>query len=110
MKAVNIQWDVDSDEILERLNDTELSELASLLQISEPQLAVMDREERFDLAMDRFRHSPALLDRFLGLPDEVEIPQEIVNYSYENDDERDEAISDYLSEEYGYCLDGYELA
>ncbi len=108
MKAVNIQWDVDSDEIIERLNDTELSELASLLQVSEPQLAVMEREERSDLAMDRFRHAPALLDRFLDLPDEVAIPQEFEN-AYESEDERDEAITEYLSDEYGYCINSYGL-
>ncbi len=110
MKAVNIQWNVDKEEILEKLEDTQLSVLAGVLEVCESELNAMSEDDRADLAMDRFRHAPALLDRFLGLPDEVEIPQEIANESYENNNERDEAISNYLSEEYGYCLDGYEVA
>jgi hypothetical protein len=41
------------------------------------------------------------------LPTIVEIPQDIVD---EMEDENDtDAITDYLSDEYGFCVEGYDL-
>ena len=41
------------------------------------------------------------------LPTIVEIPQDIID---EMEDESDtDAITDYLSDEYGFCVEGYDL-
>lgn len=45
--------------------------------------------------------------RIKGLPKRVEIPNHIIN---EMEDENDiDVITDYLSDEYGFCVEGYEL-
>lgn len=41
------------------------------------------------------------------LPDKVEIPTEL--YNNKDREEYIEAISDFLSDEYGYCHNGFEI-
>lgn len=60
MKAINILWDVDSDDELE------------------------------------------------FLPDEIEIPDEVID-ECEDEYEMEDAISDYISDETGYCHYGFSL-
>ena len=80
--------------------------------------ANMSTEERHDYAYDVFRHSPAALEDFVGLSNEVEIPNEIIS-RYDgvdvfadgegSNDDFAEYISEWLSDEFGYCHEGFSL-
>ena len=100
LKAYDIEWDFDKDQILERIDEAEPKEMAKLIGIPVKKYESLTQEERYDWANDKFRHCPALLDEFMGLPDEVDIPLELVD---------DEDIANWLSDEYGFCHEGFKL-
>ena len=100
MKAKNIRWDVDMEGVLESLDDLSLEETAKLLKVPYEKYAKMSFDERDDFAEDYFRHNPGALFEFVDLPDEVDLPEGLT-------DEDD--ISDWLSDEYGFCHDGFKL-
>lgn len=98
--ATEIQWDFDMDEVYERLDEMKPKEAAESLGVPFDRYERMTTEERHDYAYDAFRHCPAMLDDFMGLPYEIEIPKELTD---------PEDISDWLSDEYGFCHRGFEL-
>ena len=100
MKAYNIEWDIDMDEVYELFDEMEDEPAAKALNVSLKEYKAYAEEDRNDRIEDYFRHCPAALDELLGLPDEVEIPKELVD---------DGDIADWLSDTYGYCLEGFAL-
>lgn len=100
MKAINVWWDIDMDEVYERLDESVPATVAEILDVPADRYARMTTEERHDFAYDVFRHCPALLDEFMGLPEEIEIPEELT-------DEAD--ISEWLTYEFGFYHQGFEL-
>lgn len=106
MKITNIQWDIDFDEVYERLDNMEYTTASKAIGIPAERYANMTTEERHDYAYDLFHHSPASLDEFIGLPDEIELPEEL---NKPNDDYYTEDISDWLSDTYGFCHKGFEI-
>lgn len=100
LKAINIEWDIDMDEAIEILDDMSVGDAAQSLKISKEKYSKMTIDERHEVAIDIFHHCPAVLDELMGLPNEVEIPAELI-------DEDD--ITDWLSDEYGFCFNGYGL-
>ncbi len=104
MKATNILWDVDFDEVYEHLDNMNYKNAAKAIEVSEETYANMTTEERHDQAYYLFRHSPADLDEFLGLPSEVDIPAELIESDF-----FDEDVSDWLSDTFGYCHEGFEI-
>lgn len=107
LKASEIDWDIDMDEAFEYLDKMSEEEAAEALEVSVEDYIKMDEEGRHDLAEDRWHHCPVKLDEFMGLPNEVVIPEEIEEI--EDETEREEAITNWLSDEYGFCVEGYEL-
>lgn len=109
--AYDINWDVDMDEIYELLDDSTTAKAAEMLEISPERYAAMTTEERHDYAYDKIRHNRLDAAEMVGLPDEVEIPEDILDY-YEITSVDDDMsyITDWLSDEYGYCINGYEVA
>ena len=109
--AYDINWDVDIDEIYDLLDDSTVAKAAELLEISPERYAAMTTEERHDYAYDKIRHNRLDAAEMVGLPDEVEIPEDILEY-YEITSVDDDMsyITDWLSDEYGYCINGYEVA
>ena len=106
--AVDIQWDIDSEDALEMLDEMPCKEAADALEINVKKYSSMSREERHGLALSIWRHCPAKLYGFMDLPDSVEIPEELLT---ENDSEAmDENIADWLSDEYGFCHKGFVLS
>lgn len=97
--AYNIDWDVDMDEVYEHLDEMTCTKAAEALELSKERYANMTTGERHDYAYDKFRHCPAELDEFLGLPDEVTLP----------DDVEEEDAADWLSDTYGYCINGLDI-
>ena len=99
MKAGNIQWVVDMDEMLEVMDTMTVESAAEVVEIPVSRYANMTTEERHDYAIDYFRHCPGALDDLMGLPDKVDIPDEV--------DEED--VADWLSDEYGFCHEGFVI-
>lgn len=100
LKATEIQWDFDMDEVYERLDEMEPDKVAEELGVPKNTYARMTTEERHDYAYDVFHHSPGALDDFMGLPYEIDIPPILTD---------PEDISDWLSDEYGFCHRGFQL-
>jgi transcription elongation factor Elf1 len=100
LKAVEIQWDFDMDEVYERLDYMKPIEAARFLGVPFDRYERMTTEERHDYAYDVFRHCPGLLDEFMGLPDAITVPDGMTD---------PEDISDWLSDEYGFCHEGFQL-
>lgn len=98
MLATNIQWDIDIEEVFDILDEMRVEKAAEAIELPYDRYANMTTEERHDYAYDYFHHRPGALDEFMGLPKEVEIPQEL-------NDEED--ISDWLSDTYGFCHKGF---
>ena len=100
MKATNIWWSIDFDEVYEKLDEMDNKKAAETLGLLESVYANLNEEERHDYAYDYFRHRRTELEKFLDLPDEVEIPEDIT---------ADEDIAEYISGEYGYCIETFSL-
>ena len=98
--AYDIQWDVDMDDIYEKFDDMSVEKAADILACPKRVYANMHDGERHDLIHDRFHHNMLDAAEFVGLPNEVALPKEII---------AEEDISNYLSDEYGYCYEGYSL-
>ena len=94
MRAKRIEWDVDMDEVFEKLDELLYEKAAEVLEIPSAVYASMTTSERYDYAYDVFHHRPGKLYDFLGLPEEVDLNIEI----------EEEEVADYLSDQYGYCI------
>ena len=102
MKAFNIDWDIDIDEIYEVVDDKSVQFMSELLGVSEDRYANMTTEERHELVYDDYMHNRLDIEALFGLPYEVEIPD------YVGNDE--DMITDFLSYEYGFCFRNYDLS
>lgn len=100
MTAVNILWDVDFDDVLEYIFEKPIFEAAEILGISNGRYADMTIDERQDFIHARLLEDPDRQYEILGLPLEVEIPDNITDL----DD-----VADWLTETYGYCHGGFEI-
>jgi hypothetical protein len=100
MKASNIKWDIDMDEVYERLDEMSADSAAQALSVPTKTYANMTTVERHDYAYDLFHHSSAALDEFFELPDEIEIPEELKD---------DDDISDWLSDKFGFCHSWFDI-
>ena len=103
MRAYDIEWDIDIEEAFEKLDTMTLEEAAAALDIQLPLYSKMNTIERRDFAYDRFCHNHTNLADFIGVPNKVDIPEEIAK-------EGTEAISDWLTDEFGWCHRGFRLS
>lgn len=101
-KATNINWDIDMESALDTLDCMTAEAASEALGVPKNHYANMTSSERHDFAEDLWRHSPATLEEFMGLPDSVILPATL-------DDAEDEDITDYLSDKYGFCINGYDV-
>lgn len=100
LKATEIQWDVDKPEIYERLDEMNPKDAAQHLGIPYSRYHRLTTREKHDCASNIFHHNPAVLNEFMGLPNEINIPKELTDT---------EDISDWLSDTYGFCHKGFHL-
>ena len=100
MRTVSIDWSIDISEAQNTLLEMPITKAAAALGLGVHQYANMTTEERLDYAYDLWHHSPSALQEFSNLPDEVEIP---------DDSWDDGTITEYLTDEYGYFINGYVL-
>lgn len=101
MKVTNIKWDIDMEQIYERLDDMTAEDAAKALDLPERIYTNMTTSERHDYAYETFHSHDEAAAEFVCLPTETEIPDDIA------DDE--DAVSDYLSDKYEFCHKGFSL-
>lgn len=101
MKTINIKWDIDMEDILKKLDNLTNEKVSKILGIPERICANLTTTEKYDYTYSLFYNNDSCFNEFMELPTEMEIPKEI-----ENDED---AISDYLSDETGFCHYGFEL-
>ncbi len=108
--AYNIDWDVDVEEIYDMLDNSTAEKAAEMLEISPERYANMTTEERHDYAYDKIHHNHLDAAEMVGLPDEVVIPEDVLeHYGIISKDDDMSDITDWLSDKYGYCINGYEI-
>ena len=100
MKATNIKWDIDEQDLTEEVLDyaTE-KEIAELLGTETHKIHNMNKDDLYELVRDAFHRDRNLMYEHLGLPTTVNIPETV----------EEEDIADWLSNEYEYLHDGFEL-
>ena len=118
MIVKNIKWDVDTEDILEKIDTMSTDELADIVGVSVDYFENMDEEEQKDYVLDYVYHTPNTYADFLEdvfeLPKEVELPESFVEH-LEQDYAKGysvnyaEEISDWLTDRFDFCHDGFEL-
>lgn len=101
MKAINIEWEIDVEDGLCVLDEMTCKDAAEALGISADTYANMNSDERDEYATEVFEKSPSTLIEIVGLPDTVELPKNLKDT---------ESISDWLSDEFGFCHKGFWLS
>jgi len=104
-KATEIDWDFGiDDELVDLLTDICSEEtMRTTFGCGREDLT----PEEYAQVKDVARHKPGVICDLLGLPSEVELPDNIVNVAIANG--TCEMITDWLSDEYGTCINGYTL-
>jgi hypothetical protein len=100
MKAFNIEWVIDFEEVYELFDRMDDKQAAEELGLSEKDYIKLFKEDRNSLIYEKYRKRQGELEQLVGLPNEVELPAEITT---------DEEATEWLSTEYGYFINGYEL-
>lgn len=94
--ATNIQWDIYLDEAYEALDSLSRENIAKMFG---DKTLNMTTSELHDYCYEIWHRCPAELDEFMGLPDSVRIPDGL----------EDDEIADYISDEYGFCISGFDI-
>ena len=100
--AYNIAWDVDRDDLAEELDTLSDEEIETSTGIKDYSTLTDDEKEN---KIDLIQNQQKLVNAIMRLPDSVEIPI----HTIEALDEDEEAVSDFLSDEYGFCHQGFNL-
>ncbi len=110
--AKNINWDITTEELKEKVEGMDPKELKKALKGIDERLDFekMSIEERIDYVYDYFGHNHhSVLNEFFNLPNEVEIPATVVYYSLNEDEKTAKGdIECYLQDEYGYFVNSFE--
>lgn len=100
MKAYNIKWDIDIDDAIDTLDEMTSEDAAKVLELPEKRYANMTTSDRYDYAYSYFERCHGAMEGLFRLPNSVEIPKDMSD---------EDEISDWLSDEYGFCHAGFEL-
>ncbi len=100
MKATNIKWDVDEQDLTEEVLDyATKKEIAELLGTETHEIHNMNKDDLYELVRDAFHRDCNLMYEYLSLPTTVDVPKSVT----------EEDVADWLSNEYEYLHDGFEL-
>lgn len=108
-KATNIKWDVDADDVMDYIDNGYIDEIscdqdAEILGISRSIYGDMTDKERKEYICDAIANDKSIAAKLIGLPSEVEIPDNMITFDTDTD-----AISDFISDEIGFCHAGFEI-
>ena len=101
LTITDIEWDIDIDETLDKLDNMSSDKAAEYLGVPKETYANMTTSERHDYAYDVWHHNRKSLSEFVGAPNEVTLPTTRI---WDED-----SISDYLSDEYGWSCEGFRI-
>lgn len=110
MYVTNIKWDIDLDDAFEvfRQNLT-IEEQADMLDIPINDYKKLSIDEIEDTFFYKARHNCFdIADSLYNLPTNINVPQEFINKA-ENRQELAEYMTEYISNEYGFCIEGYDF-
>ena len=114
MRIVNIDWDIDTEDIINTFHSKTVEEVAKAIDIPHDVAWVMTEEELTDYVLDACYQNRRVANEFVGLPNSVDVNIDELCvargedwYSLPDIDKAD-VITDYLSDEYGYCLNNWE--
>ena len=108
-------WDFDESDAVESMIDMDRNEIARIIEVPLSDLKQMSDGEVIDYAEDKIHHCPALLDNFIKLPSAVVLPENVLSEIESQVSLPEEAndflsqVTDYLSEKFGFCLNGYKM-
>ncbi len=96
----DIQWDWDRDMVCEKVDSLDtIADTISLFKLNPH--AACDAEGNdeaiYDLCVDSLRHNRVTAEEVFDLPETIEFPGTL----------GDEQITEYIAEEYGFCVSGY---
>lgn len=103
-KATNIKWNVDVDDVMNYIHEDGYDQATEILGLSGPNYANMTDKERDDYICDAIAKDKSIAAKLIGLPSEVEIPDNMITFDTDTD-----AISDFISDEIGFCHAGFEI-
>lgn len=113
IKITNIQWDIEMEDVLDRIFGMKHKTAAEILGVPADTYADMTGNERYDLVYDVFYDSIEKRAELMGLPKEIEISEEDIeeNLDAEEDCYLLEEIEDTVSDKYGWCFEefNYEI-
>ena len=98
--AYNIKWDVDFDDFFETINEMTDGYASEALGCSIGIYREMNEEKFHDFVYEFYENNKDKVYEIMELPTEVEISSGLFD---------DEEVSDWLSDEYGFCHAGFEL-
>jgi len=104
MKVTNVEWDIESDELIDFLHSMPTEEAADAIDLDEEVYIDMNDTELENYLQDYFIHNNNSFD-FLELPDEVEVP---VDFDTAEEDV-EETIREWLVQEYGWGVISFDI-
>lgn len=103
LKTTDIHWSIDIEDGYEKLDEMTAEAAADALGVPKDTYTNMTTGEKHDYAYDEWHHSHASLYEFVDAPDEVVIPNPM------NKDWDDDTVSDYISNETGWCHESFSI-
>lgn len=100
IKVSNIKWVFDMNEVFELLDFIGCQEASKILKIPCDKYESMSKSERHVFAYNQFRHNRASYEELFDLPSCIVVPREL---------KTEDDISDWLSDEYGFCHEGFDM-
>lgn len=101
MKAINIQWDIGPDDFMAALFAMKPEETAEFFNMPVEKYTDMTIGQMRKCAGQKFEKDKSQALEIIGLPSSVDIPDHMKMDA--------ETISDWLSDTYGFCHNGFEI-
>lgn len=101
----HINWDIDLQDAYERLDNMSKKNAANALGM--PYHSYLRISSPYELINDLFNNYPVAFNNFMGIPNTVILPDDIVDRWHK--EKNDEIITNYLSDTYDFCINEYDI-
>lgn len=110
MHITNIEWDIDLNDAFEDFRQNlMIEEQANMLNIPINDYKKLSIDEIEDTFFDNARHNRFdIASSLYNLPANIDVPQEFINEAGDRQ-ELAEYMTEYISNEYGFCIEGYDF-
>ena len=99
--AYEIDWEVDDEEAIDEALKMDANDFEEMFGFKN------NCEDIEDMLRDKFHHCPGLKDDLMGLPSEMEIPDDVYSESIADGDWG--SVTDYMSDETGFLINNYNI-